>query len=204
MVIVACLSCDPEHASEHFSCQRVGVRHLASVSSGSLCRMPRVHNTYQRCQDMLGSEPTFLTISCAPSAGPTSILYKCCVLVSEDRGTTTNTATNTYLLCGKCVSPFSISRMRKAMGSYEVYSRPSPNQILARNEAPAMMISHCFRKLAKFNNGVTHHVAWLGIHPTVTLVCPLGRDSAIRGRRHWKSHAPAEPRRRKAAQRPTS
>lgn len=40
-----------------------------------------------------------------------------------------------------------------------------------------MMIS---RKLAKSNNGVINHVAWLGLHPTVTLVCPFGRDSAIR------------------------
>lgn len=90
------------------------------------------------------------------------------------------------------------------MGSYEVSSRPSPNHILARREAPATMISHCFRKLAKFNNGVIHHVVWLGPHPIVTLVCPLGRDSAIRGRRYCKSHAPAEPRGPEAAQRPTS
>lgn len=66
------------------------------------------------------------------------------------------------------------------MGSYEVCSRPSTNQILARREAPAMMIRHCFRKLAKSNNGVIHRVAWLGLHPIVTLVWPLGRDSAIR------------------------
>lgn len=66
------------------------------------------------------------------------------------------------------------------MSSYEVCFWPSPNQILARREAPALMVSHCFRKLAKSNNGVIHHVAWLGLHPIVTLVCRLGRDSAIR------------------------
>lgn len=89
------------------------------------------------------------------------------------------------------------------MDSYEVNSRPSSNQTLARREAPAMMISHCFRKLTKSNNGVIHHVAWLGIHPIVTLVCPLGRNSAIRERRYCKNHAPAEPAGPKAAQRPT-
>lgn len=89
------------------------------------------------------------------------------------------------------------------MDSYEVNSRPSSNQTLARREAPAMMTSHCFRKLTKSNNGVIHHVAWLGIHPIVTLVCPLGRNSAIRERRYCKNHAPAEPARPKAAQRPT-
>lgn len=106
-------------------------------------------------------------------------------------------------LCSKCISPFS-SRLRKGMGSYEVYSRPSPNQTLARREAPTMMISHCFRKLTKSNNGVIHHVAWLGIHPIVTLVCPLGTNSAIREGRYCKSHAPVEPAGPKAAQRPTS
>lgn len=128
---------------------------------------------------ILGSELTLSTISCAPSVRPRSILYKRCVLASKHRRRTADTATSIHLLCGKCISPFP-SRMRKAMGSYEEYSRPSPNQILARREAPAMMISHCFRKLAKSNNGVIHHVAWLGVHPIVTLVWPFGRDSAIR------------------------
>lgn len=52
-----------------------------------------------------------------------------------------------------------------------------------------MMISHCFRKLAKSNNGVIHHVAWLGLHPIVTLFCPLGRDSAIRKKIHSTARA---------------
>lgn len=42
-----------------------------------------------------------------------------------------------------------------------------------------MMTSRYFRKLAKSNNGVIHYVAWLGLHSIVTLVCPVGKDSAI-------------------------
>lgn len=57
---------------------------------------------------------------------------------------------------------------------------PSPNRTLARKEAPASTIRHCSWKLAESNNGVIHQVAWLGLHPIAALVCPLGRDSAIR------------------------
>lgn len=43
-----------------------------------------------------------------------------------------------------------------------------------------MTISHCFRKLAKSNNGVIYYVAWLGPHPIGALVRPLGKHPAIR------------------------
>lgn len=65
------------------------------------------------------------------------------------------------------------------MDSHEVW--PSPKQAQERDEAPAVTISHCFRKLAKSSNGVINYVAWLGPHPIGTLVRPLGRDPAIRG-----------------------
>lgn len=143
------------------SCQRVGVRHFGSVSSGSLCRC---HKCTKPTSDGRHSWLRADILDCLmctkwqTSAGTEQTLRP----GFQASRQSCDTSTSKYVFCGKCISPFP-SRMREAMSSYEVCSWPSPNQTLARREAPAMMVSHCFRKLAKSNNAVIHtprRVAW--------------------------------------------